>query len=91
MTVGSFYIIHNLSYETTETNATKFLKAHVKIRSFLWVIVNMSRRTTLLVTKLHSLEYDRQYNINTRSATFTKAASSRYSTKIAILQNTFLY
>ena len=36
----SFYIIHNLLYESTVTNVTKLLKADVKIRSFLWVIVN---------------------------------------------------
>ena len=51
----------------------------------------MSRKTILLVTKLRSLGYDMQYNVNARSAIFTKAASSRYSTKIAILQSTVLY
>ena len=73
------------------TNVTKLLKAYVKIRSFLWVIVNMSRRNILLVTKLHNLGYEMQYNVNARSAIFTKAASSRYSTKIATLQSTVLY
>ena len=33
------------------TGVTKLLKAHVKIRSFLWVTVNVSRRN-LLVSKL---------------------------------------
>ena len=50
-----FYIIRDLLYETKVTNVTKLFKAHVKIRSFLWVIVNMSRRNILLVAKLHSL------------------------------------
>ena len=86
-----FYIIRDLLYETKVTNVTKLLKAHVKIRSFLWVIVNMSRRNILLVAKLHSLGYEMQYNVNTRSAIFTKAASSSYSTKIATLQSTVLY
>ena len=50
-----FYIMHGLLYEAKVTNLTNLLKAHVKIRSFLWVIVNMSRRKILLVTKPHSL------------------------------------
>ena len=83
--------MHGLLRETKVTSVTKLLKAHVKIRSFLWVIVNMSRRTILLVTKLHSLGYDMQYIVNPRSVIFIKAASSRYSTKIAILQSTVLY
>ena len=49
-------------------NVTEIFKAHVKIRSFLWVIVNMSRRNILLVTKLHSLGYEMQYSVNTPSA-----------------------
>ena len=47
--------MHGLLYEAKVTNLTNLLKAHVKIRSFLWVIVNMSRRNILLVTKPHSL------------------------------------
>ena len=54
----SFYIIHGLLYETKVANVTKLLKTHVKIRSFLWVIVNKSRRNIFFVTKLHSLGYD---------------------------------
>ena len=73
------------------TSVTKLLKAYVKIRSFLRVIVDMSRRNILLVTKLNSLGYEMQYDVNARSAIFTKAASSRYSTKIATLQSTVLY
>ena len=91
MTTVSFHIIHNLLYEAAVAKVTKLLKTHVKIRSFLWIIVNMSRRSTLLVIKLHSIEYDMQYNVNVQSAIFTKAASSRYSIKIAILQSTVLY
>ena len=34
------------------TVVTKLLKAHVKIRSFLWVTQNMNKRNILLVTKL---------------------------------------
>ena len=55
MNAVSFYIMHGLLRETKVTSVTKLLKAHVKIRSFLWVIVNMSRRKILLVTKPHSL------------------------------------
>ena len=54
------------------TNVTELFKAHVKIRSFLWVIVNMSRRNILLVTKLHSLGYEMQYNVNNPSAILQK-------------------
>ena len=34
MKAVSFYMIHNLLYETKVTGVTKLLKAHVKIRSF---------------------------------------------------------
>ena len=34
MKAVSFYMIHNLLYETKVTGVTKRLKAHVKIRSF---------------------------------------------------------
>ena len=64
--------MHGLLYEAKVTNLTNLLKAHVKIRSFLWVIVNMSRRNILLVTKLHSLGYEMQYNVNTPSAILQK-------------------
>ena len=78
MKAVSFYIIHNLLYETAVTNKTKLLKVHVKNRSFLWVIVNMSRRTILLVTKLHSLGYDMQYSVNAQSVLFKKAGFNHF-------------
>ena len=78
MKAVSFYIIHNLLYETAVTSKTKLLKVHVKIRSFLWVIVNMSRRTILLVTKLHSLRHDMQYSVNARSVLFKKAGFNHF-------------
>ena len=34
MKAVSFYMIHNLSYETKVTGVTRLLKAHVKIRSY---------------------------------------------------------
>ena len=47
----SFYMVDNVLYETNVTGVTKLLKAHVKIRSFSIVTVNLNRRN-LLVKKL---------------------------------------
>ena len=35
----SFYMIHNLSYETNVAGVTKFLKAHVKKYNFFYGIL----------------------------------------------------
>ena len=49
----SFYMIHNLSYETKLGRVTKLLKAHVKnIFFFMGYSVNMHRQNISLVTKL---------------------------------------
>ena len=49
----SFYMIHNLSYETKLGRVTKLLKAHVKnIIFFMGYSVNMHRQNISLVTKL---------------------------------------
>ena len=49
----SFYMIHNLSYETKLGRVTKLLKAHVKkFFFFMGYSVNMHRQNISLVTKL---------------------------------------
>ena len=49
----SFYMIHNLSYETKVGRVTKLLKAHVKNIVFsMEYSVNMRRQNISLVTKL---------------------------------------
>ena len=49
----SFYMIHNLSYETKVERVTKLLKAHVKKIIFsLEYSVNMRKQYMSLVTKL---------------------------------------
>ena len=48
----SFYMIHNLSYETKVGRVTKLLKAHVKNKFFsMGYSVNMRKQNISLVTK----------------------------------------
>ena len=92
------YDIHNVLYETNVLGVTKLLKAQVKIKFFSMGYCNrepwMQYNVNALMILLHHIyvSFLNFYSVKCKqSATFTKPAAGRYSTKIAFLQSTVFY
>ena len=47
----SFYMIHNLSYETKVGRVTKLLKAHVKKYNFFYGILSKHAQTKYIIRR----------------------------------------
>ena len=92
------YDIHNVLYETNVLGVTKLLKAQVKIKFFSMGYCNrepwMQYNVNALMILLHHIyvSFLNFYSVKCKqSATFTKPAAGRSSTKIAFLQSTVFY